>query len=337
MKRNILLIGIILFVGILGYTVLLLSDSPKVKTIKPALSDSIILFSQLDGSSVVSSSLVTPPVVAVMIDNYPGARPQFGVSSAVIIYEVPVEGDYTRLMAMFPRDGVVAKVGPVRSARSYYLDWQAEYGMPLYLHCGGSPEALSRIKKENIFSANEFYWGGYYWRDNNFVAPHNLFTNSVNWQKLWQDYDKLGERSWSGWSFGDKISTSTSAGAFVIDYGMGYKVEWRFDSAISKYVRYLNNAKQFDASGEDILLDNVVVQYVKSKTIDDYGRKEIESVGTGSVRVFRDGLIISGSWKKNSMNERTRFYDEAGEEIQLKSGKTWVQIVPNESSINITS
>lgn len=337
MKRNILLIGVILFVGVLGYTALLLSSSPKVKVIDNRSLKSTEFFSQLDGLPVASSSLVTPPVVAVMIDNHPDARPQFGVSAATIVYEVPVEGDFTRLMAVFPRDGVVTKVGPVRSARSYYLDWQAEYGMPLYLHCGGSPEALSRIKKENIFAANEFYWGRYYWRDNNFTAPHNLFTNSENWQKLWQDYDKLGERSWSGWSFGDKISTSTSAGAFVIDYGMGYKVEWRFDSALSKYFRYLNNIKQFDASGEGISLDNVIVQYVKSKIIDDYGRKEIESVGSGSVRVFRDGRVISGSWKKNSVSERTRFYNEAGEEIQLKPGKTWVQIVPSEGSINITS
>ncbi len=337
MKKNILLIGIILFISILGYTVLLLSDSPKEKAAVSQTSINNVFFSQLDGLSVTSSNLIVPPVVTVMVDNHPDARPQFGLSSATIVYEAPVEGDFTRLMAVFPRDQVVVKVGPVRSARSYYLDWQSEYGVPLYLHCGGSPEALSRIKIENIFAANEFYWGRYYWRDNNFTAPHNLFTNSENWQKLWADYDKLGERSWLGWSFGNEVSTSTSASSFVVDYGAGYKVEWRFDAALSKYLRYLRNVNQLDANGDYILLDNIIVQYVNTKIIDDLGRKEIQAVGSGSVRVFRDGRVVPGTWKKNSVNERTRFFSETGEEIKLKPGKTWLQIVPNEGSINITS
>lgn len=337
MKKTIFLIGIVFFVSILGYTTLLLLNYPKSKMINDQSINKPKFFSQLDGLPVVSSSLIIPPVVVVMIDNHSDARPQFGLSSASVVYEAPVEGDLTRLLAIFERDRVVLKVGPVRSARSYYLDWQAEYGIPLYLHCGGSPEALSRIKAENIFAANEFYWGRYYWRDNNSIAPHNLFTNSENWQKLWADYDKVGERNWSGWAFGNEISTSTSAGSFVVDYGMGYKVEWRFDSALSKYLRYLREVKQSDANGDDILFDNIVVQYVSTKIVDDYGRKEIQSVGSGLVRVFRDGRVITGGWKKNNIGERTRFFNEAGEEIKLKPGKTWLQIVPNEGSTNITS
>lgn len=337
MKKNIFLIAVIIFLGVFGYIFLAFYNSKSVQPTMVVEKNTSQFFSQLDGLSVVSSSLVVPPVVAVMVDNHPDARPQFGLSQASVVYEVPVEGDFTRFMAVFPRDQVVAKVGPVRSARSYYLDWQAEYGVPLYLHCGGSPEALSRIKKENIFAANEFYWGSYYWRDNNFIAPHNLFTNSENWQKLWQGHDKLGERVWSGWSFGNEIPTSTNATAFVIDYGAGYKVEWRFDAALSKYVRYLSGIKQFDANGGDILEDNIIVQYVKAAIIDDYGRKEIRTVSTGLVRVFRDGRVITGNWKKNSIGERTRFFTDSGEEIKLKPGKTWLQIVPDEGSINITS
>lgn len=337
MRKYILLVGVVFFLGIVGYTVLLLANNQKTKVVNSRPENTVEFFSQLDGLSVTSSDMVIPSVVAVMIDNHPDARPQFGVSAASVVYEVPVEGDFTRFMAVFARDQVVDKVGPVRSARSYYLDWQAEYGQPLYLHCGGSPEALTRIKTENIFAANEFYWGKYYWRDNSFVAPHNLFTNSENWQKLWQDYDKLGVRNWSGWIFSDAAPTGTSASSFVVDYGMGYKVEWRFDSALSKYLRYLGGIKQIDGNGDDIMFDNIVVQYVSTKIIDDYGRKEIQSVGTGSMRIFRDGRIVVGSWKKNSVNERTRFYDDAGMEIKLKPGKTWVQIVPTEGSVTISN
>ena len=336
MKKYIYLVGLLVFVGALVYTFLLINNSPKnsITTNSPKTED---FFSQLDGLPAANAVSTTPAVVAVMIDNHPDARPQYGIADAAVVYEVPVEGDFTRLLAIFDRDQVVAKVGPVRSARSYYLDWQAEYGQPLYLHCGGSPEALARIKTENIFAANEFYFGRYYWRDDNFIAPHNLFTNSENWQKLWQDYDKVGTRAWQGWTFGWDFSTSTSASSFVVDYGMGYKVEWRFDAATSKYARYLSNAKQFAGGGEEIVVDNVIVQYTKTKIVDDYGRKEIQSIGNGSARVFRDGRLIVASWTKNSLTERTKFFDEAGVEIKLKPGKTWLQIVPSEGSVTVSS
>lgn len=336
MKKYIYLIGLLVFVCALVYTFLLIDNSPrKITAIGSHTTEEF--FSKLDGLPVVGSASTTPAVVAVMIDNHPDARPQYGVASAAIVYEVPVEGDFTRLMAIFDRDQMVAKVGPVRSARSYYLDWQAEYGQPLYLHCGGSPEALTRIKTENIFAANEFYFGRYYWRDDNFTAPHNLFTSSENWQKLWQDYDKVGTRDWQGWSYGWGLPTSTSASAFAVDYGMGYKVEWRFDAAVSKYRRYLSNAKQFDGGGEEIVVDNIIVQYVKTQIIDSYGRKEIQLVGSGSARVFRDGRLIIANWVKNSLTERTKFFDETGVEIKLKPGKTWLQIVPNEGSVMVSS
>jgi len=336
MRKNIFLVGIIIILGIFGYTILAVINSTKGEVVGSLENTASQFFSQLNGAPVSSATATMPAVVTIMIDNHPDARPQFGLSEADVVYEAPVEGDFTRFMAVFERDKVAAKVGPVRSARSYYLDWQAEYGSPLYMHCGGSPEALNRIKTEDIFAANEFYWGKYYWRDNNFVAPHNLFTNSEDWQKLWQDYDKKGDRVWSGWSFNNTAPTSSNAIAFTVDYGIGHKVEWQFEAALGKYGRYLKNVKQNDASGEEILADNVVVQYVKTTIVDNYGRREIQSVGSGSVRVFRDGKIVSGIWKKNSVAERTRFFDDEGNEIKLKPGKTWLQIVPIEGSVTIT-
>ncbi|HLC70188.1 MAG TPA: DUF3048 domain-containing protein, partial [Patescibacteria group bacterium] len=112
-----------------------------------------IYFSALDGRGVTSSEKVTPQVVAVMIDNHIDARPQSGLAVASVVYEVPVEGSITRFMALYDGDDLVEEVGPVRSARAYYLDWLSEYGDALYLHVGGSPEALNLIKKRSIFDA----------------------------------------------------------------------------------------------------------------------------------------------------------------------------------------
>ena len=335
MKKNLILIGLILCFAVAIYTLLIFRDN-KVSKVENTANTESQIYSQLDGLAVASTTEVVPAIVGVMVDNHPDARPQFGVSAAAVVYEAPVEGDFTRLFLVFNRDSNVQKVGPVRSARSYFLDWRAEYGA-LYLHCGGSPEALARIKKEDIFAANEFYWGKYYWRDNNFTAPHNLFTGSENWQKLWQADGPSTTPVWVGWNFSLVVPTSSNASVFVVDYGLGYKVEWHYDAAVGKYYRFLGGEKQFDGSGEEIALDNVIVQYTKTVIVDDYGRKEIQTVGNGSARIFRDGKIVIGTWTKASVNDRTHFWNESGEEIKLKPGKTWLQIVPDTGSVTVSS
>jgi len=137
----------------------------------------------LDGICVDSVEKVNPELVAVMIENHSEARPQSGLSEASVVYEAPVEANYTRFMLIFPADAKIDKVGPVRSARPYYLDWLQEYGGPMYMHVGGSPDALDKIKTGNIFDLNEFYNGKYYWRDNVRSAPHNVYTSSELWGK----------------------------------------------------------------------------------------------------------------------------------------------------------
>ncbi|MBI5221693.1 MAG: DUF3048 domain-containing protein [Candidatus Magasanikbacteria bacterium] len=140
-------------------------------------------FSSLDGTTVSSSEMINPFVVGIMIDNHPDARPQSGLVAAKIVYEAPAEGGITRYFAIFDSIQSVEKVGPVRSARPYFVDWLEEYS-GLYMHCGGAPEALAKIKSEKVFDADEFFNGPYYWRDESRIAPHNLFTKSEQIKKI---------------------------------------------------------------------------------------------------------------------------------------------------------
>lgn len=99
----------------------------------------------LDGEMVAPDRAEAFPI-AVMIDNDPAARPQFSLAQASLVYEAPVEGGMTRYMAIYPADTDILKVGPIRSARPYFVLIAAELGA-IYLHVGGSPEALSDIKR----------------------------------------------------------------------------------------------------------------------------------------------------------------------------------------------
>ena len=63
--------------------------------------------------------------LGVMIENHEEARPQSGLSSADIVYEAVAEGGITRFLAVFYcQDAGV--VGPVRSARTYFIDFISE-------------------------------------------------------------------------------------------------------------------------------------------------------------------------------------------------------------------
>ncbi len=148
-------------------------------------------WSKLNGIGVEKIEDESPKVAGIMLDGHFDALPIKGVNEAAIIYEAPMEGVTTRFLAIYPAGQNIAEVGPVRSARPYFLDWLAEYGDALYMHCGGSPEALDLIQERKIFDANEFYWGGYYWRDHSRTAPYNLFTASRQWNSIFEKYGEV--------------------------------------------------------------------------------------------------------------------------------------------------
>ncbi|MBI5221973.1 MAG: DUF3048 domain-containing protein, partial [Candidatus Magasanikbacteria bacterium] len=203
----------------------------------------------LDGVCVRDKDGVNPKLVAVMVDNHPDGRPLSGLAEASVVYEAPVEANYTRFLAIYPANAEVKDVGPVRSARPYYLDWVSEYGDAMYMHVGGSPEALSLIREYKIFDLNEFYRGWYYWRDRNRFAPHYIYTSSELWGKALADYaDERSVAEYEGWSFNTsslyhRITSSLgedelAASVKITFLAPDYVAEWKFNTSTRKYERY---------------------------------------------------------------------------------------------------
>jgi len=285
----------------------------------------------LDGICVDSQNKINPHLVAIMIENHPAARPQSGLADASVVYEAPVEANYTRFMAIYSADADVSEVGPVRSARPYYLDWLAEYGRAMYMHCGGSPEALQKIEKENIPNVNEMFNSWYYWRDENRLAPHNLYTSS----ELWNKANKLQVTSYKlqdGWIFSTSTEQQDNITILVDDIEINflapdYVVDWKYNSSTQKYERWQAGMEHRDRDGALIEADTIAVQHVKYRVLDAVGRISIDTIGTGSAEVYFDGQSVSGTWKKESQSSRTRFYNSSGEEILFKPGKIWIEVV----------
>src|SRR3989338_104010 len=148
--------------------------------------------------------------LAVVIENHTEARPQSGLSSADIIYEAVAEGGITRFMGVFYCNLSDVQVGPVRSARTFFLDWASEYD-PLYAHVGGAnctggpgapgcqngapADALGQIIKYGIKSLNQFgvgfptYWRDYQRLGRPVATEHTMYSTT---KKLWEIGAKRG-------------------------------------------------------------------------------------------------------------------------------------------------
>lgn len=332
------IVGIVLFVVMIG----LISFSERTSSWKKDLFVKKVtepidceFHSILNGVCVESAVAQTPAIVAVMIENHPASRPQAGLAEASVVYEAVVEGNYTRFLALYPYTMRAEKVGPVRSARPYYLDWIAEYDNPLYMHVGGSPEALKIVSVRKIWDANEMYAGNYFWRATNRTAPHNTYTNSELWTK------KIGqetENKFIGWDFS---TSSVACVVHCVDFieipylRPDFITGWKYNSSTQNYERWQDGAPHQTETGT-IHADTLAIMEVPVKVLDDIGRVEMKTIGAGPAIVVVNGRRIMGTWQKSAVSERTNWFDETGKEINFKPGKIWIQVVPRLSMVIFT-
>ncbi|MFC1639065.1 DUF3048 domain-containing protein [Patescibacteria group bacterium] len=276
--------------------------------------------------------------MAVIIDNIYLARPPAGLVGAPLVYEAPVEGGITRLMAILPAETETERIGPVRSVRPYFLDWAEEYDA-LLAHVGGSPEAMDRLRLSDLRSVNQMGpLGGYFWRDRGRFAPHNVYTSS---ELLATVRERVGEREsdvGTGRPFkeGGRDGRVAAVGAtrLSVDYSVSsYRVTWSYDEETNRYRRYQGRGQFTDEYGEQVAADNVIVQFTDVRSVDSLDRQDIRTVGDGSALLLRDGQAIEAEWSKES-GGRTRFVDaESGEELPWNVGVTWIQVVGADAEV----
>lgn len=281
--------------------------------------------------------------VGFMIDDHFASWPQqAGLSRARIVYHTLVEGGTTRFLAFFDLQDAAARIGPVRSARPYFLLVAEEYN-PLFVHVGGSPAALQAFDDLGIAHINEMTWYGslYLWRDNKLKAPHNVFTSLENIRRADKELGYNHVSDFDPWQYGvaDETRMRDEAHEIVIDYAPGstYDAVYRWEQEKGTYARFQGGDRQIDALyGQDIAIDNLVVQRVpQEKVLDREGRLSIEITGEGDAVIFQQGKVIVGRWKKPARNAPTQFFDGRGKKIIFVPGNVWIEIVPRGHQVTI--
>ncbi len=296
--------------------------------------------------------------LAVMIENHIEARPQSGLSSADVVYEAVAEGGITRFMALYLCTYPDVQVGPVRSARTYFLDWLSEYDA-LYAHVGGanSPgpaNALGQIIDYGIKDLNQFSIGfPTFWRDyqrlgHEVATEHTMYSTvqklwAVGQQRGWGPTDEHGKNwaeSFTPWKFADG-KPAGQTGKITVNFWEGYKdyqVEWNFDASCNCYKRKNGDALHVDFNNKKQLSpQNVVVQFEAESHANDgyegnvhllYGTK-----GRGDALIFQNGTVVKGQWIKPTRLAREKFIDSNGQEINFVRGQIWIETVPIGSKV----
>ncbi len=273
-------------------------------------------------------------VYGVMIDNNKEARPTASLAEASVVYEAMAEGGVPRLLALFPASASLDKIGPVRSARPYFIDWAGEWGAAL-IHSGGSPEALSRLRTDSsVRNLDEIGPNGkYFFRDLTRATPHNLYTSSNLLGQAARDLAWPSQGAFQSWQFKDPAPLAERAEITpplqLRFYERVYTVEWRYDRLTNRYGRFQGATSVEDETRHVIGADVIIVQFLPVHVLDAIGRLQMKTTGQGEAKIFQDGKMIPALWQKAS-GGRTVFTDESGRELKFNRGKIWVEVRPKE-------
>lgn len=281
--------------------------------------------------------------VAVMVNNVSYAMPQYGVSQADIIFEIPVEGDATRFMALYGDYTQVPKICPIRSCRYYfpalsqgfdafYVNWGIDDSIADYL------EALDLDQIEGITNT-----GGLFGRDQDrlnqgYSLEHTGYfdgTKLVSYiesQGLRTDLneDKKGPAFQFNGLEEQLKPEGSDCTSVQINFG-AQSSQFTYDAENKVYLKQINGDAQVDGkTGEQLAFTNVFVLETDISVRDSVGHKEIDwDGGTDSVGYYvSNGGVQKITWSKDYNNESSylRFYDESGQEISINRGKSYIAL-----------
>ena len=282
---------------------------------------------------LVNPSINLGPVTGVMIENSQDARPQSGLSSAGVVFEAIAEGGITRFLALF-QDTAPDNVGPIRSARPYYVQWALGFDAG-YAHVGGSPEAIADIRDWGVRDLDQFYNSGSYHRVSSRAAPHNVYTAIATLNQL--EVSK-GYTSSNFTGFVRKAEAPSKVPTVnTINFNISgpvYNVAYTYSAATNSYLRSEGGEAHIDANTGAQISPKVVIGLVMAYSLESDGQHSVYStIGSGPAYFFQDGMSIIGQWSKSSGTSQFVFTDSAGAVVKLNPGQTWITALANATDI----
>jgi len=323
--------------AVLGLSVALLSgcgskEQPipaQPKKVETVEKKKAVFYAPFSGEEIAQKATLRP--IIVTINNHPDARPQSGLNAADIIYEMVAEGNTTRLLALFESE-LPQQAGPVRSARSYFVDIAKGYNA-FYIAHGFSPEAKQMLRDNVVDNINGMdYDGTLFQRSYDRIAPHNSYISEENIKeaanvagaslayngRVYHEFYKPDET----------IIAGTPAANVSVNFGGGipFNSSYSYDEAQQVYVRSTNGYTTTDLlDGKEVAISNVVFYEMHHTTIDAQGRQAIDLYTSGNARIYQQGMMREVRWEMR--NGIPVAVEQDGSYVKLVPGKTWINFI----------
>jgi hypothetical protein len=284
------------------------------------------------------------PALAVKIGNYSGDRPSAGLNQADVVFEEPVEGEITRLVAVFQCQSP-ALVGDVRSAREPDVGILSQLSDPIFVHAGGIDPVLALLNQANLVddnvlngpsSATVVHQVGR-------IAPYSTFVRPSAVWALNSSHTTAPAPLFDYTTALPKGATPGSGAAVHVPFSSSSDVTWKWDASTGRYLRYYSGSPDTLIDGTQTFATNVVVMTVRTfigPWVESAGgAREVEVVATGSgpLLVLRGGTAITGTWSRSNLDQPATLSAADGSTITLQPGNTWVELVPQDVRVTPTS
>ena len=312
------------------------SDVPKVEKVPEQKYENI-----LTGVEDLQKDAVGKRPVAVMVNNVKAALPQYGVSQADVIFEMPVEGDLTRLMALYADYAKMPDICSVRSCR-YYFPAIAKGFDAFYVHWGMDPSVESYVSSLEMerYDGNA-NTGGLFGRDTErknagYATEHTgyfkgtLFASVVKESKARTEL--LEEKKGTAFNFCEQgsVTTPTGKNCNVVNVKFGAtNAKLTYDAEKKLYYKEFDGQVHVDGrTGEQLAFANVFVLETSISVRDGAGHKKLDWAGSNSAKGYyiSNGVVQAIHWSKANGDEDSylKFYDENGKELVINRGKSYI-------------
>lgn len=295
----------------------------------------------LTGEYDLDDSAVGNRPIAVVVENSPAARPQWGLSSPDVLVEGVVEGGITRILLLYSDVNEIPKVGPIRSARHDFVEF-AECFDAVFVHCGWSIYAEKKIKSDKVNNLNgiQNYSPKFFYRDSSRASKgteHTGYSNGSYIRATLKSVDyrtdiKSGYESVLSFVDNNGITTPVNtAGSVSFQYSSSAKYSMKYNSEDGQYYTYLGSSARKDADGVHLNYKNVLLLYCKVNSMgDSKGCVDMKLENTNTGYYFSNGGYEEISWTKNGSASSSKLVLKSsnGETLTMNPGTTYIALVP---------
>ncbi len=309
-----------------------------VPTTIPTTTEAPEILNPLTGEKGYDKALLKNRPVIISVENHPDARPQWGLCSSDIVMEMVAEGGITRMLLMYAdKSRVPEKVGPVRSARHYFVELVSGFDA-IFVHCGGSPYAYEKFNQGySSDHIDHMAVNSCFTRDKsrNVAYEHTLYTTGSELVTTIKDTDirtTLNDGYNKPFKFNKKaVKLSENAcNSCTVSFSSAFTYTYKYDADKKLYFSNINGNPFCDSDGNQQNFTNLLIIYTNITDLNDAKNRVTFDLSEGHGIYVSRGTYKNITWEKGDTESMLKFFDENGKELKLNRGRSFIGIIDND-------